>query len=116
QRRIDVAPGPGGVGLAHRVGGEREIDVLLAQSELRTVIRLGERDAVDADLDFDDLADAIGLAERIFGLLDATAGIGDVGIFPAHAFAEALEPGAGTDRFNHRRLTAAALVDASFGD
>src|SRR3546814_459590 len=91
KRRIHILPRLRGVGLAIGVRRERLIDVFLGQLEARTARRFAQRNAVDADLDFDDVRDAIRGAAVEFLLLDAARGVRDVGGVAADARAETLK-------------------------
>src|SRR3546814_13661146 len=75
QRGVHVLPRLRGVGLAIRVRRERLIDVFLGQLEARTARRFAQRDAVDADLDFDDILDAVRGAAVELLLLDPARGV-----------------------------------------
>src|SRR3546814_1169130 len=59
---VHVLPRLRGVRLAIGGRGERLIDVCFGQLETGAARRFAQRDTVDADLDFDDVLDAIGLA------------------------------------------------------
>ena len=107
QRGVDVLPGLGLVWpLAIRIGRERLIDLLGGELQARTLGRFGKGKAVEADLHFDDLLDAIGLALLELALLDAARGILDVRMLAADAGAEQLHARAGAGRFDDRRLHA----------
>ena len=105
QVRVHVRPVGGGVGGHHAVHddltGQRQEHVLRGQREIGAVDVAGKDDAVIAELDLDDIGDAIGLAGLDFRVLDLAAGIGDIdGIF-AHTFAELLQPGRRPATFDH---------------
>jgi hypothetical protein len=81
------------VGVRHLLG-QRQPE--LPEGELHPLgaLVVGEDDAVVADLDLDDVLDAVLAAHLHFGLLDPSRGVGDVGVLDAHALAEELEPAA----------------------
>ena len=70
----------------------------------RCLLGVGQHDAVVADLDLDDLGDAVGLAVLHLGVLDGARGVGDVRVLDTDAGAEELEPATGTGGFDLRRL------------
>lgn len=106
QRRVDVFPRLGGVGLAIGVRGQRLVHIFFGQLEAGAARRFAQRDAVDADLDFDDVLDAIGDAGVIFLLLDPARCVGDVGGVAADARTEALETATGAGAVDLRGLVA----------
>ena len=71
--------------------------------EKRRRARGGEGDAVEADLDFGDVLDAVGGALRGFLGLHPARGVLDVGEALADAGAEQFEAGAGAGQFDDRR-------------
>src|SRR5690606_8456027 len=106
---VDVLPRLRGVRLAIGIGGERLVDVFLGQLETGAARRFAQRDAVDADLDFDDVLDAVRRATVEFLLLDPARGVGDIGRVAADTLAEALETAAGAGRVDFRHLVAGRL-------
>jgi hypothetical protein len=102
QRRVDVLPGLGGVGLAEGIGGERGIDVANGQAHVGAGLALDQRQAVDSDRDLDHLLDAVLGAILEFGGFHPPRGVGHVRELVAHSAAEQLHAGAGAGRFDDR--------------
>jgi hypothetical protein len=97
------------------VGGETQVQLLGLEVVVGAVLVGGDDDAVEADLDLDDVLDALGGAGVEFGLLHRTRGVGDVGEAFAGARAEQLDAAAGAQRFDLRGLLA-GLLGVVFGD
>src|SRR5690606_19700746 len=76
-----------------------------------TFLRLGHHDAVEADLELDDLVDALGGTGLELALGDGARSVGDVGRTLADAVAKQLEPAAGAGRLDDRRLELADLAE-----
>ncbi len=91
------------LGIGHFLGQGQE-KLLARQFQHRCRLGVGHNDAVIADLDLDDLLDAILETGFAFGGFDRPGGVGDVRMFDAHAGAEELKPAAGTGGFDGRRL------------
>ena len=108
KRVVHVLPGLVGIRdqllAARRVrnlAGEGEEDVATADFHHVRLPGVREHDAVVADLDLDDVGDAVLVAAVHLGLLDAPRGVGDVGVVDTDPGAEELEPTAragGLDR------------------
>src|SRR3546814_10566202 len=97
--------------LFRSVGGQRLVDVGRGQAgELRGLAGRN-RQAIDSDLQLDDVGHAIGGALGDFGNLDATRGVRHVRVLCADAAAEQLEPAAGAGRFDDRRLELRILLN-----
>src|SRR3546814_8429993 len=90
--------------LAIGIGGQRLIDDPGGQLEAGTVLRFREGQAVHADLDFDDVRDAVLPAILEFRLLHAARGVGDVGVLRPHALAKQLHAPAGAGDRKSTRL------------
>ena len=82
--------------------GQRQEHLLHRELQGRAGLGLGDRQAVEADLDLDDVLDAVLLAVLELALLDGARGIGDVGMGLADAGAEQLHAAAGAGRFDDR--------------
>src|SRR3546814_10209600 len=95
QRGVDVFPRLRGVRLAIGVGGQRLVDIFLGQLEPGAARRFAQRDAVDADLDLDDILDAVRGAGVEFLLLHPARGVGVIGRVAPDALAKALAAAAG---------------------
>ena len=98
-----VVPGLVGIGdqLAVRTGnllGERQEDLRAVSLRSGPALALAIDDAVEADLQLDDLGDAVLGAVLELALLDGARGVGDVGMVLADAGAEQLEAAAGAGR------------------
>src|SRR3546814_103284 len=106
---VHVLPRLRGVRLAIGGRGERLIDVCFGQLETGAARRFAQRDTVDADLDFDDVLDAIGLATGKFLRLHPARGVGNVGGVAADPGAKALEAAAGAGAVDLGRLVAGRL-------
>ena len=107
QRGIDVRPFLVTIFLAERFRGDRLVNLLGGQSEARAFLGLGDSDTVDADNDFGDVGDAIGLAQFKFRRLHSPRGIFDIGRVGADSRTEQAHACAGTGRFQNRCLEAA---------
>ena len=83
----------------------------MRQLHRRAGLGLGDGQAVDADLDLDDVLDAVLLAVLELALLHAARGVGDVGMADADAGAEELHAAAGAGRLHDRRLAGARLAE-----
>src|SRR3546814_2270396 len=70
-------------------------DTLFPYTTLFRSRRFAQRDAVDADLDLDDILDAVRGAGVEFLLLHPARGVGDIGRVAPDALAKALEAAAG---------------------
>ena len=89
--------------------------LLLGEGKAGGVLRLGDGQAVKADLDLDDFGHAVLGAIFEFALLDAARSVGEVGGIFAHTGAEQLHAAAGAGRFDDRGLHAAGLAEG-FGN
>ena len=108
QAGIDLIPRRIGVGdegpvRARHFLGDRQIDVIALEAVVGRIARRGDDQAVVADLDFNDIGNAVGPAERELRGLHPTRGIGDVRGVGADALAEGLNAAAGAQRFDARR-------------
>ena len=83
---------------------------------MRRCLGVREHDAVVADLDLDDLRDAVLGAVRDFARGDAARGVRDVGMLDADAAAERLDAAAAARRLDLRRLEARAAAAELLGD
>ena len=119
QARIDVAPGLLRVQneLARGVGdlaGQALIEIVQLEVEAVSVARRGHDDAVIADLQFDDVGDAVLRALLELGRLHRTRGVGDVRRGRTQTLAEGLDPAAGAQglhaRRGHARIVAAEVL------
>ena len=111
KRRIDVAPLLIRVGLeaALAVGhilGERQVELLERDVHAGRGLRVGQDDAVVADLYLGDLLHAVLRAALHLGLLDRPGSVADVGSTDPDPLAEQLEAAARAGAFDHRRLEA----------
>src|SRR3546814_949218 len=95
--------------LAMWVGARRPVDIFLGQLEPGAARRFAQRDAVDADLDLDDILDAVRGAGVEFLLLHPARGVGDIGRVAPDALAKALEAAAGAGAVDLGRLVARRL-------
>ena len=116
QRLVDVGPGLVGVvdELAVLVGhlrGQRQEHLLHGELDGRAGLGLRDRQTVDADLDLDDVLDAVLLAVLELALLHGARGVGQVGVGLADAGAEELHAAAGAGRLDDRRLAGAGLAE-----
>ena len=112
QRHVDIGPVLVGVGdeLAVLVGnllGKSQEHLLHRQLDGRAGLGLGDRQPVDADLDLDDVLDAVLLAILELALLHRPRGVGKVGMGLADAGAEQLHAAARAGRLHDRRLAGA---------
>ena len=118
QRLVDVLPGRvrigdqrGRIGRIRNGLGQRQIHVLARQLQRRAGLVLRQHDAVVADLDLDDVLDAVLRAGLQLGRLDAARGVGDVGELRADAIAEQLEAAAGAGALDLRGLELAGAAE-----
>jgi methionine synthase I (cobalamin-dependent) len=91
--------------------GNRHQQLRQGQLERRALLRLRNGKAVKADIDLDDVLDAVLLAHFQFALLHAARGIGRVRMLDADAGAEQLHAAAGAGGFHHRGLDATGLAE-----
>src|SRR3546814_13705531 len=84
-------------------------DTLFPYTTLFRSRRFAQRDAVDADLDLDDILDAVRGAGVEFLLLHPARGVGDIGRVAPDALAKALEAAAGAGAVDLGRLVARRL-------
>ena len=98
---VDVLPGLVGVGLAlASVGigrhflGQGKKEITRGEAQRLALLRVGHRDTVVADLQLDDLLDAVLGAPRDLALFDAPRRVGQVGMLHADAGAEELQTAA----------------------
>ena len=115
QRRIDVAPGSGSVGLAERIGGKRLVNIGHCEVDIYTVFALNQRQTINPDGQFDNVLRAILDAVGMFARLHRAWGVDRVGELVAYPAAEQLDAAPGAGRFDDH---AAADVGALklFGD
>ena len=109
QRGVDL--GPLGVRIVDQLalvvrhfGGQRQEHLFQRQFHRRTVLGLGQRQAIKTNVQLDDAGDAILGASLELGLLDAARGVGGVGFVLAGALAENFHAAAGAGGFDHGRL------------
>ena len=118
QGRVDVFPGfvgvrdQGGAVSIRYILGQGQEDVLQGQLVRATLGRVGNHDTVEADLHFDDLFHAVGLAGVELRLLHAARSTGHVSVLGTHASAEQLHAAAGAGGLNLRGGKLAALAEA----
>jgi hypothetical protein len=85
----------------------------ICQGQLGAVrlLRVGDHDAVEADLHLRDLGDAIAGAEIHLGRLDAAGCVGDVRVLDADTRTEELEPAAGAGALDDGGLVVAGAAE-----
>ena len=90
--------------MAKRVGRQRTVNVALGDAGEIALARLGDDEAVQPDLHFDDARDAVPGAIGNLARLDAPRGVGDIGILLANAGTKQLDTTPGTGGFDNRRI------------
>ena len=91
--------------------GQRQEQLASVKLIGRALLGLRHRQAVEADVDLDDVLDAVLLAVLELALLHAARGVGRVRMRLADAGAEQLHAAAGAGRFDDRGLDAAGLAE-----
>ena len=115
QRRVDVGPQLCGLRFPKRIGSKRFIHVCGSQCEFGPHVRLCKRKAVNPDLNFYDVFDAIFLAIFKFAFFHATRCVGDVRAFCADTFAELFNAAASSVGFKNRRFARRICLCKCFG-
>ena len=89
----------------------REEELSQRQLERRALLRLRQGQAVEPDLDLDDVLGAVLLAVVELALLHGARCVGGIGMIFADSGAEQLHAAAGTGQLDDRRLHAGSLAE-----
>jgi pyruvate-formate lyase-activating enzyme len=121
QAGIDLVPGAGRVqdeGAVRTRDFLRQAFVQIIQFEVEAVAGAGggDDDAVIADLQLDDVGDAVRSALVELGLFHLARGVGDIGIARPHPRTQQLDAAAGASRFDYRRRILRPDTLELFGD
>ena len=117
QRRVYIFPGARPIGaLAERIGSQRQIDIAFGERGEIGFARLGDDQAINTDLQFDQALHTVLGAILDFALLDAARCVGGIGELRAKPGTHQLDAAAGAGRFDDRRRKFRPLALELFSD